>query len=153
MDNAVSLERLAAEVAGLREGQAGLRKGQALLRDGYASVRGALSELRETQAALCEVMVASGSLSMDKLLAQMHQRRFAAVRRTHPCRFDASIAEALGITGPAVTVARFAGPQAAGMLHGASKSMSSSMAEAKTGSFATNPGMLYICAGLVACVV
>ena len=100
MDNAVSLERLAAEVAGLREGQAGLRKGQALLRDGYASVRGALSELRETQAALCEVMVASGSLSMDKLLAQMHQRRFAAVRRTHPCRPSIILSMCINSTTP-----------------------------------------------------
>eukprot|EP00450_Noctiluca_scintillans_P015452 CAMPEP_0194524874 /NCGR_PEP_ID=MMETSP0253-20130528/60185_1 /TAXON_ID=2966 /ORGANISM="Noctiluca scintillans" /LENGTH=186 /DNA_ID=CAMNT_0039369545 /DNA_START=57 /DNA_END=614 /DNA_ORIENTATION=+ len=105
-----------------------------------------VTELRDVQDALCDLLIGAGQLTKQQLLAQVHRRRFAAQQRLYPCLYDASLAQAFGINGPALAFTRFAG--ATCELHAVSRSLAESMTDARNATMAARPCKLYVCGGL-----
>ena len=56
-------------------------------------------ETRGILDALCQVLMDSGLVRKEKLLAEVHRQSFAAVRRTHQCDWNLSLCCASSATG------------------------------------------------------
>lgn len=82
-----------------------------------------LALLGNEHEALCECLAASGAVPAQRLLAWLHRRRFAAMRRWHPCASRESLESLLQAKELALTVAACAGPASAACLGACSRAL------------------------------
>jgi len=114
----------------------------------------AVAQLREQNATLLDCLTAAGLLRTETFLAQLHKRRFAAARRTHPCVWRSSLTDvlepsggmALPTVGVSLPLASFAGMPSARALQGASRAFSDAVGTALD-IFGDRFCKLYVCGG------
>jgi len=111
-------------------------------------LRSKMNQLSEEAAALRECLDEAGVVRDQAFYARLHRRRFAETRRSHPCKWEASLQHALAAMCPALAVARFAGLPAAQGLCAAARSLAADAAEVLRAATSTaRPSALYICGG------
>jgi len=110
-------------------------------------LRCAVAELREEHTALRDCLASMGLLSTEKLLSELHRRRFAAALRAYPCAWHMSLPHALEMNELiGLTTMRFAGLPTAASITAASRGVAHSM-QVVAGSLKDACTRLYVCGG------